>query len=170
MGFKCLPTHSPTMPMQPLRACRLSWCACLQTYTVSNFLAYGLVRVVKSQELLGRSVIRYVHLGAVNLHYVRLGTIRAPGKKQDYASRYRMPMHANSLRYAAQAARYAPHSPTIPQSTTSLEAITSSRSQAKPSALARCNKDMTSTISDMPKGLPQRLKAMPNYARFFYEL
>lgn len=79
-----------------------------------------------------------------------------------------MPMHANSLRYAAQAARYAPHSPTIPQSTTSLEAITSSRSQAKPSALARCNKDMTSTISDIPKGLPQRLKAMSNYAQFFY--
>ena len=41
---------------------------------------------------------------ALNAHY-GWARFRAPGKKQHYASRYRMPMHANSLRYAAQAAR-----------------------------------------------------------------
>ena len=161
MGFECLPMHSPTMPMQPLRAT-------IKKQFVGDFAVRPIAR-----EFMGVCLAR---ISARNLHHRWRGhalIMQAPGKKHHkpgYASRYRMPMHANSLRYKAQAARYAPHSPTIPQSTTSLEAITSTLSQAKPSALARCNKDITSTISDMLKGLPQRLKAMPNYAQDIYGL
>jgi len=78
-----------------------------------------------------------------------------------------MPMHANSRRYAAQAARYARHSPTASHNLTSREACTSALPQAKPSALAFCNKDMIRSTSDIPKGLHRKALPMPNFARRF---
>ena len=78
-----------------------------------------------------------------------------------------MPMFANSRRYAKHAARYARHSPTAPQSITSLAAMTCARSQARPWVLAFCNNDITRTISDIPTAYRKDFRQRQTVRHFF---